>query len=93
MAEYRAGQELPGAGDVEDIYLVADFFRQWRVRRAHAHNPNGRLVQQRIAGSLNNVDGFNGAVPTDCYRQHQRTFHFPLACFCRVVKVADSLNF
>src|SRR5690606_26844205 len=91
VAQHVAGQELPGAGDVQDVDVLGGF-RDRRERLGQAHDAHRRFVEDGMAAGLDDVDALDAAVATHRHGHHQLAFEVAPACLVGVVEVADALH-
>src|SRR5690606_27640990 len=70
-ADAVAALELPGAGDLDDVVVLADVGREGGIGCRHLHDPHRGVIQHLVAGAALYADLIYRAVGADRHRQQQ----------------------
>src|SRR5690554_1000463 len=91
VQQLAAGQELPGAGDVQDVHRLLGLRQRW-IRLGKSCDTQGGIVEELGAAGTQDVGALDRAVAADRHADHQFARQLPAACLVGVVEVAHALH-
>src|SRR5690606_31323563 len=87
-----AGQEQPGAGDVQDVDVLAGVLRDGVERCRHARDLHRGVVEHALAAGLDDLDAVDASVAVDGQGEDELAVDVVAAGLLRIVEVADALQ-